>query len=240
MIKLTNVTKKFSNYYALQNINLTVDKHETVVIIGASGSGKSTLLRTINYLEVPTSGSVFIHGTKLTHKNHHTLCYKIGMVFQQFHLFPHMTVLQNLTYGPRNVLNEKMVNIIKKAQDLLSTFGIEDKLNSAPNDLSGGQKQKVAICRTLMMNPDVILFDEPTSALDPEVIKDVIQIIKNLQNQMTMVVITHQIKFAKIIANRIIFMDKGCIVADQPAREFFIRPRSPRARSFLTNIQSLI
>ena len=240
MIELKNVTKKFDDHYALKNINLILDKRETVVVIGSSGSGKSTLLRIINNLENPTSGSVLIDGTNLTKANRGKLCFKIGMVFQQFNLFPHMNVIENLTYGPLNVLDTNQADSEKKAIDLLERFGIKDKLNSAPNDLSGGQKQRAAICRALMMNPETILFDEPTSALDPEVIQDIIQIINDLKHQMTMVVITHQINFAKIIADRIIFMDKGIILADQPAKEFFEKPNSHRARLFLANIGNLI
>ena len=240
MIELKNITKKFDDHYALKDINLILDKRETVVVIGSSGSGKSTLLRTINNLENPTSGSVLIDGTKLTRKNRGKLCFKIGMVFQQFNLFPHMSVLENLTYGPRNVLDANIIDTEKKARDLLEQFGIGDKIDAAPNDLSGGQKQRAAICRALMMDPEIILFDEPTSALDPEVIRDIIQIINDLKNQMTMVVITHQINFAKIIADRIIFMDKGVILADQPAKEFFEKPNSPRARLFLANVSDLI
>jgi ABC-type polar amino acid transport system ATPase subunit len=240
MIELQNVTKKFDSQYALKNINLTFDKRETVVIIGSSGSGKSTLIRCINNLENPTSGAVLIDGEKLTRKNRGKLCFKIGMVFQQFNLFPHMSVLENLTYGPRNVLNTNQIDAQQKARDLLGRFGIADKLNAAPADLSGGQKQRAAICRALMMDPETILFDEPTSALDPEVIRDIIKIINDLKTQMTMVVITHQINFAKIIADRIIFMDKGVVLADQPADEFFEKPTSHRARLFLANIGDLI
>jgi polar amino acid transport system ATP-binding protein len=240
MIELKDINKKFDDNYALKNINLILDKRETVVILGSSGSGKSTLLRIINNLEEPTSGAVLIDKIKLTQRNRRKLCFKIGMVFQQFNLFPHMTVLENLTYGPRNVLDANPIDTEKKARNLLISFGIEDKIYSAPNDLSGGQKQRAAICRALMMNPEIILFDEPTSALDPEVIKDIVEIINNLKNQMTMVVITHQINFARIIADRVIFMDKGLILCDQPAAEFFVRPSSHRARLFLANIGDLM
>jgi polar amino acid transport system ATP-binding protein len=240
MIELKNVTKKFDSHYALRDINLTFDKRETVVVIGSSGSGKSTLIRCINNLENPTSGSVLINGEKLTQKNRGKLCFKIGMVFQQFNLFPHMSVLENLTYGPRNVLHANQIDTEQKARDLLERFGIADKINSAPADLSGGQKQRAAICRALMMDPETILFDEPTSALDPEVIRDIIKIINDLKTQVTMVVITHQINFAKIIADRIIFMDKGVVLADQPAAEFFEKPTSHRARLFLSNVSDLI
>ncbi|MDA9163747.1 amino acid ABC transporter ATP-binding protein [Rickettsiaceae bacterium] len=240
MIVLKNVTKQFGDHTAIKDINLTFDKRETVVIIGSSGSGKSTLLRCINNLENPTSGSVLIDDKKLTRRTRSKLCFKIGMVFQQFNLFPHMSVLENLTYGPRTVLNAGQSASEEKARVLLEKFGILDKANSYPLDLSGGQKQRAAICRALMMDPETILFDEPTSALDPEVVKDIIEIINDLKQQMTMVVITHHIKFARIIADRIIFMDKGLILADQPAKEFFQKPTSHRARLFLENVGDLM
>jgi len=240
MIVLEKVSKKFGDHLALQDVNITFDKRETVVIIGSSGSGKSTLLRCINNLENPTSGSVLIDGKKLTRRNRSKLCFKIGMVFQQFNLFPHMSVLDNLTYGPLNVLHENKIDAEKKARTLLERFGIIEKINSAPQALSGGQKQRVAICRALMMDPETMLFDEPTSALDPEVVKDIIEIINDLKHQMTMVVITHHIKFAQVIADRIIFMDKGRILADQPADQFFNKPSSHRARLFLANISDLM
>ena len=211
-----------------------------MVIIGASGSGKSTLIRCINNLENPTTGSVLIDGKKLTRRNRGKLCFKIGMVFQQFNLFPHMSVLENLTYGPINVIKANKKQSEEKATLLLKQFGILEKIYSYPMDLSGGQKQRVAIVRALMMDPEVMLFDEPTSALDPEVVKDIIEIISQLKNQMTMIVITHHIKFAKIIADRIIFMDQGKVLADQPADEFFEKPNSHRARLFLQNVGDLI
>lgn len=240
MIILENVSKKFGVHEAISNINLTFDKRETVVIIGSSGSGKSTLLRCINNLENPTSGSVLINGKKLTRRNRGKLCFRIGMVFQQFNLFPHMTVLENLTYGPVNVIKVKHKDAGEKARGLLKQFGVLSKVHSYPSDLSGGQKQRVAIARALMMDPEVMLFDEPTSALDPEVVKDIIEIIAELKNQMTMIVITHHIKFAKVIADRVIFMDHGKILADQPAAEFFKKPVSHRARLFLENVGDLI
>ena len=240
MIALQNVSKDFAGQQAITDINLVFDKRETVVIIGASGSGKSTLIRCINNLENPTTGSVLIDGKKLTRRNRGKLCFKIGMVFQQFNLFPHMSVLENLTYGPINVIKANKKQSEEKATLLLKQFGILEKIYSYPMDLSGGQKQRVAIVRALMMDPEVMLFDEPTSALDPEVVKDIIEIISQLKNQMTMIVITHHIKFAKIIADRIIFMDQGKVLADQPADEFFEKPNSHRARLFLQNVGDLI
>lgn len=240
MIRLEKVTKKYGSQYGIKDVNITFDKRETVVVIGSSGSGKSTLLRCINNLENPTSGSVLIDGTRLTRRNRGKLCFKIGMVFQQFNLFPHMDVMDNLVYGPCNVKNIGRQEAEKKARELLKKFGLENKSTAMPQNLSGGQKQRVAICRALMMDPEVMLFDEPTSALDPEVVKDIIQIINDLKSQMTMIVITHHIKFAKVIADRIIFMDSGQALADQPAAEFFEKPKSHRARLFLENVGDLM
>ena len=240
MIILENVVKQFNDNIAIKNINLTFDKKETTVIIGSSGSGKSTLLRCINNLENPTSGSVIINGKKLTKRNRSKLCFKIGMVFQQFNLFPHMSVIENLCYGPLNVLHTNKDDTFDKAKKLLDKFGILKKADSSPSGLSGGEKQRVAICRALMMDPETMLFDEPTSALDPEIVKDIIEIIINLKEQMQMIVITHHIKFAKIIADRIIFMDKGLVLADQPAVEFFNKPNSHRAKLFLSNVGELM
>lgn len=240
MIVLENVSRQFKDHVAIKDINLTFDKRETVVILGSSGSGKSTLIRCINNLENPTSGSVLIDGTKLTRRNRGKLCFKIGMVFQQFNLFPHMNVMENLIYGPCNVLGMKKNVAIERAIELLKQFSMLKKKLAMPQKLSGGQKQRVAICRALMMDPEIMLFDEPTSALDPEVIKDIIEIIADLKQRMTMIVITHHIKFARIIADRIIFMDHGQVLSDQPAEEFFTKPSSHRARLFLENVGDLI
>ncbi len=240
MIALQNVSKSFAGQQVISDINLVFDKRETVVIIGPSGSGKSTLIRCINNLENPTTGAVLIDGKKLTRRNRVKLCFKFGMVFQQFHLFPHMTVLENLTYGPINVIKARLKESEEKAKGLLKQFGVLEKAYFYPMDLSGGQKQRVAIARALMMNPEIMLFDEPTSALDPEVVKDIIEIISQLKNQITMIVITHHVKFAKIIADRVIFMDQGKVLADQPANEFFKKPNSHRARLFLQNVGDLI
>lgn len=240
MIVLENVTKKFGNIPALKNVNLVFDKKEVVVLTGSSGSGKSTLIRCVNSLEDPTSGVIKINGQKLDRSNRGKLCSKIGMVFQQFNLFPHMSVIDNLTYSPIKVLSKSRHEIVARANELLKNFGMLEKANNMPKDLSGGQKQRIAICRTLMMNPEIIFFDEPTSALDIETIQDIIKIIKELKNKITMVIITHHIKFAKIVADRIIFMDRGLVLADQNAKEFFKKPESHRARLFLANIKDLI
>ncbi|MCP5369997.1 MAG: amino acid ABC transporter ATP-binding protein [Rickettsiaceae bacterium] len=240
MIILDQVTKNYNDNAAISNVSLTFDKRETTVIIGSSGSGKSTLLRCINNLEVPTHGSVIINGQKLSKNNRSKLCFKIGMVFQQFNLFPHMDVLTNLLYAPLHVMKKNYKQMQTKALDLLKSFGMEEKAYSMPNELSGGQKQRVAICRALMMDPEMILFDEPTSALDPEVVKDIINIIQALKSQMSMIIVTHHIKFAKVIADRVIFMDKGVVLSDEPAKQFFTKSISHRARLFLDNVGDLI
>ena len=240
MIELENVSKKFDSHYAIKDVNLKFDKRETVVVLGPSGSGKSTLLRCINNLENPSKGSVIIDGTTLTRKNRSKLCFKIGMVFQQFNLFPHMNVLENLMYAPCNVRGIKRKEAEDKANEVLKQFSLSNKRLSSPRELSGGQKQRAAICRALMMEPELMLFDEPTSALDPEIIKDIIEIINVLKNHMTMIVITHHIKFAKIIADRIIFMDNGQVLADETAEQFFTKSKSHRARLFLENVGDLM
>jgi polar amino acid transport system ATP-binding protein len=240
MISLEKLSKKYGKSYAIKDITASFDGYSVTSIIGASGSGKSTLLRCINGLEEPTGGQVYVNGTKLTAKNKRKLRLKIGMVFQNFNLFPHMDVEQNLTYSPVNVLGMKLGEAKAKAVELLDKFGLKEKLHNKPANLSGGQKQRVAICRALMMNPEVMLFDEPTSALDPEVIKEVIEAISLLKTQMTMIVVTHHIKFAKAISDRIIFMDKGLVLCDQNIDDFFEKPKSHRARLFLENVGDLM
>jgi polar amino acid transport system ATP-binding protein len=240
MIRLEKISKKYGRNYAIKDININLAANETIAIIGSSGSGKSTLLRCINGLEEPTQGHIFLNEEKLTRKNKKRLCLKIGMVFQNFNLFPHLNVLDNLTYAPINVLGIKKDVAKIEAIKFLEQFGLKQKLTAWPKDLSGGQKQRIAICRALMMNPEIMLFDEPTSSLDPEIIKDVIEAILLLKTQMTMLIVTHHIKFAKAIADRIIFMDHGLILANQPTQEFFDRPDSHRARLFLENVGDLI
>lgn len=240
MIELKNLSKHFKDHVAIKDINVKIDKKETVAILGASGSGKSTLLRSINYLEEPTKGSVHINGTRITQKNRHKLCAKLGMVFQNYNLFPHMSVLQNMIYAPMNVYGKSREETSAKAHELLKQFNMTDKIDDMPRNLSGGQKQRAAICRSLMMDPEAMLFDEPTSALDPEIIKDIVEIILDLKKKMTMIFITHHIKFAKIIADRVLFMDNGLLLADQKADSFFAKPNSHRARLFLQNIGDLL
>lgn len=240
MIIFDKISKNYDKISAIKDINLEFKKKETTAIIGSSGSGKSTLLRIINGLEIPTTGNLIINGKKLTVRNRRKICLKIGMVFQGFNLFPHFSVRENLIYAPINVLGMKLELATAKAKELLQQFGLTQKSTSFPVNLSGGQKQRVAICRALMMEPEIMLFDEPTSALDPENIKDIIEIISLLKNQMTMIVVTHHLKFAKAIADKIIFMDHGQVLADQSASEFFVKPKSHRARLFLENIGDLM
>ena len=240
MIIFDKISKNYDKISAIKDINLEFKKKETTAIIGSSGSGKSTLLRIINGLEIPTTGNLIINGKKLTVRNRRKICLKIGMVFQGFNLFPHFSVRENLIYAPINVLGMKLELATAKAKELLQQFGLTQKSTSFPVNLSGGQKQRVAICRALMMEPEIMLFDEPTSALDPENIKDIIEIISLLKNQMTMIVVTRHLKFAKAIADKIIFMYHGQVLADQSASEFFVKPKSHRARLFLENIGDLM
>ncbi|MFV9930625.1 MAG: amino acid ABC transporter ATP-binding protein [Rickettsia endosymbiont of Haemaphysalis japonica] len=240
MIILEKVCKRYSKNYAIKNIDLSFTTKETTVIIGPSGSGKTTLLRILNNLEEPSSGTFLVDRKKLLLKDRRKLRLKVGMVFQNFNLFPHLTVGENLIYTPVNVLNLPKEQAISMAKALLAKFKLTQKFDSYPASLSGGQKQRTAIARALMMKPKILLFDEPTSALDPENIKDVIENINLLKDQMSMVVVTHHLKFAKLIADRIIFMDQGQILANQPAEDFFNKPASHRARLFLENIGDLI
>lgn len=236
MIKIEKLTKKYHGEYVLKNASFEVKANETLAIVGPSGSGKTTLLRCINHLEESTSGNVYLNGLKITKKDAKHLCLKMGMVFQHCNLFPHMDVMSNLTYSPHKVLGKNLADSTKKATALLEHFSIKSKATSMPSQLSGGQKQRVAIARALMMDPEIMLFDEPTSALDPEVIKDVVYAIEELKSKMTIIVVTHHLKFARAIADRIIFMDQGQLLCDQKTEEFFNEPSSHRARLFLENV----
>jgi len=236
MIIIENISKKYSGHYAIKNINFKVDVQEVLAIVGPSGSGKSTLLRCINHLEEPSSGNIIINGKKVTTKSSNKLRLKVGMVFQHFNLFPHMNVLENLVYSPCKVKNMREDLAKDKAIKLLETFGLSNKSHFMPNNLSGGQKQRVSIARAIMMDPEIILFDEPTSALDPEVIQDVVEANLLLKSQMTIIVVTHHIRFARAIADRIIFMDQGQVLCDQPKHEFFEKPKSQRAKLFLGKV----
>ena len=238
MIELKDVRKSFGKNEVLKGINLHVDKGEVVVIIGPSGSGKSTVLRTMNYLEEPTSGQVIVDGMDLSDKNKlNAVRTEVGMVFQNFNLFPHMTVLDNLTLAPVNV--RKMDK--KEAQDiamkLLERVGLADKAQMYPDSLSGGQKQRVAIARALAMKPKVMLFDEPTSALDPEMVREVLDVMKLLADEgMTMVIVTHEMGFAKEVADRVLFVDGGQILEDGTPSQVFDAPTIDRTKLFLSKI----
>lgn len=224
---------------ALDGITTEIDKGEVVVVIGPSGSGKSTFLRSLNLLEDPTEGTILFEGVDITNPktdiNLHRR--KMGMVFQHFNLFPHMTVLKNLTLAPTKLLKISKEEAEEKAKKLLETVGLADRCNDYPAMLSGGQKQRVAIVRALAMNPDVILFDEPTSALDPEMVGEVLEVMKELAKQgMTMVVVTHEMGFAREVASRVIFMDEGKIVEENNPKDFFENPRNPRLKDFLSKV----
>ena len=238
MIDLKDVRKSFGKNEVLKGINLHIDKGEVVVIIGPSGSGKSTVLRTMNYLEEPTSGQVIVDGMDLSDKNKlNEVRTEVGMVFQNFNLFPHMTVLENLTLAQINVrkTDKKAANDI--AMKLLERVGLSDKANVYPDSLSGGQKQRVAIARALAMKPKVMLFDEPTSALDPEMVREVLDVMKSLADEgMTMVIVTHEMGFAKEVADRVLFVDGGQILEDGTPAQVFDAPTSDRTKLFLSKI----
>lgn len=240
MIETKNLSKSFGSLSVFKDLNVTVKKGEVLVIIGPSGSGKSTFLRCLNHLEEPTHGEVFIEGEKLSTKNkNHTrnIIKKIGMVFQNFNLFPHMTVLQNVMEAPLTVKGEDKVEVLNASKDIIEKVGLKDKLAYYPSKLSGGQKQRVAIARALAMNPDLMLFDEPTSALDPELVGEVLGVMKDLAKEgMTMVVVTHEMGFAKEVADRVIFMDGGKIVEESTPEEFFTSPKEQRTKEFLNKI----
>lgn len=239
MIKIQNVSKKFKDLLVLKDISLEIDKGEVVAIIGPSGSGKSTLLRCINLLEMPTSGKIYINGEMINEKNAkiEKIRKNIGMVFQHFNLFPHMTVLGNMTYAPMVVNKLSKEEAEKQASVLLERVGLKDKMNEYPSKLSGGQKQRVAIARALAMKPDILLFDEPTSALDPEMVKEVLEVIKSLAHTgITMVLVTHEMGFAREVADRICFLDEGRVAEIAPPGEFFSSPKSARAQQFLDRV----
>lgn len=236
MIKIQNVFKNFGNLEVLKGISLDIEKSEVIAIIGPSGSGKSTLLRCMNLLEVPTKGSIYIEDQDITEPKIDILKIRqnVGMVFQHFNLFPHMTVMDNMTYAPIKVKKIEKAHAEKIAMDLLKRVGLEDKANEYPGKLSGGQKQRVAIARSLAMEPEIMLFDEPTSALDPEMVKEVLQVIKSLAHTgITMALVTHEMAFAREVADRICFLDEGKLVEIAPPAEFFSSPKSERAKQFL-------
>lgn len=239
MIKVSNLHKRFGKLDVLKGINTDIEKGEIVVIIGPSGSGKSTFLRCLNMLEEPDQGEVIFEGVKLNDKkcNIDEQRQKMGMVFQQFNLFPHMTILENITLAPIKLKKESKEEAEKKAIQLLKRVGLEDKAESYPNQLSGGQKQRIAIVRALAMSPDVMLFDEPTSALDPEMVGEVLEVMKGLaKDGMTMVVVTHEMGFAREVATRVMFMDQGNIVEEGTPEDIFDNPQNPRTKEFLSKV----
>lgn len=241
MIKVSSLHKKFGNLHVLKGIDVHIKKGEIVVVIGPSGSGKSTFLRCLNLLEHPSKGEIIFEGVSITDKNNdiNKQRQKMGMVFQQFNLFPHMTVLENITLAPRKVKKIAEEEAEKIAFDLLRRIGLEEKAYSYPSQLSGGQKQRIAIARALAMSPDVMLFDEPTSALDPEMVGEVLDVMKELASEgMTMVIVTHEMGFAKEVANRVIFMDEGKIIEEGPPEEIFSNPQHPRTKDFLGKVLS--
>ncbi|CDF58642.1 amino acid ABC transporter ATP-binding protein [Thermobrachium celere] len=238
MIEVKKLNKRFKNLHVLKDVDLKVQKGEVVVIIGPSGSGKSTLLRCLNLLEVPESGDVIFEGIKINDKDVdiNKIRQKMGMVFQSFNLFPNMTVLENITISPIKLKKKPTEEANRTALDLLRRVGLGDKANYYPSKLSGGQKQRVAIARALAMEPDVMLFDEPTSALDPEMVKEVLTVMKELAyDGMTMVIVTHEMNFAKEVGDRIIFMDGGKIVEEGSPDDIFTSPKSERLREFLSH-----
>ena len=239
MISVKNLSKNFGDLQVLKNVSLDIQKGEKVIIVGPSGSGKSTLLRCLNLLEIPTSGNIIFDNTDITDKkcDINRIRRRMGMVFQHFNLFPHMTVLENISLAP--VMTKKLTKAEadQKAKSLLERVGLSDKANAYPSQLSGGQKQRIAIVRALAMDPDVMLFDEPTSALDPEMVGEVLEVMRELaENNMTMVVVTHEMAFAREAGTRVLFMDEGNILEDASPKEFFENPQNPRLKEFLSKI----
>ncbi|MBQ9097300.1 MAG: amino acid ABC transporter ATP-binding protein [Clostridia bacterium] len=240
VIRTENLSKCFKGtIHALNGISTEIKRGEVVVIIGPSGSGKSTFLRSLNLLEEPTGGHIYFENTDIMDPKTdiNLMRRRMSMVFQQFNLFPHMTVLKNLTMGPIKLLKMSKAEAEEKALALLERVGLKDRANAYPSQLSGGQKQRVAIVRALCMNPDVMLFDEPTSALDPEMVGEVLDVMKSLAKEgMTMVVVTHEIGFAKEVASRVLFIDEGKIMEEGTPEEIFTAPKNPRTRSFLGKV----
>lgn len=239
MIRVNNLHKSFEKNEVLKGINEHIEKGEVVVVIGPSGSGKSTFLRCLNLLEVPTSGEIIFEGKNITDKkvDINKIREKMGMVFQQFNLFPHKTVLDNLTIAPIKVKGVSKADAEKKAKELLDRVGLLNKADAYPSSLSGGQKQRIAIARALAMDPDVMLFDEPTSALDPEMVGEVLNVMKELAKEgMTMVVVTHEMGFAREVGDRIIFMDGGKVLESGTPEEIFQNPKNPRTIDFLSKV----
>ena len=239
MIDVKHLSKSFGDHLVLDDISEHIHPGEKVVVIGPSGSGKSTFLRCLNLLEIPTKGSITFDGTEITDPkvDIDRIRRQMGMVFQQFNLFPHMTVKQNITLAPTKLKLMTKAQADKKALELLERVGLPDKANAYPKQLSGGQQQRIAIARALAMNPDVMLFDEPTSALDPEMVGEVLEIMKELADEgMTMVVVTHEMGFARSVATRVLFMDEGVIAEQNKPEAFFTHPQNPRLQEFLSKV----
>ncbi|WP_448972932.1 amino acid ABC transporter ATP-binding protein [Oribacterium sp.] len=238
LIKVEHLHKQFKNQEVLHDISVEIHKGDVISIIGPSGSGKSTFLRCLNALESPTKGDIFFEGQSVLHsKNVDALRQKMGMVFQQFNLFPHMSILDNLTLGPRKLLKKSKEEAEEKAMALLKRVGLEDKAQQFPLQLSGGQQQRVAIVRALAMEPDVMLFDEPTSALDPEMVGEVLQVMRDLaEEKMTMVVVTHEMGFAREVSNRVLFLEDGYFITEAAPEDFFYHSKNERVQSFLSKV----
>ena len=239
LIQVKHLDKSFGSLKVLKDVTVDIYKGDVVCVIGASGSGKSTFLRCLNRLEEPTGGQIFFEGVDITDAktdiNKHRQ--KMGMVFQQFNLFPHMTIMDNLTLAPIKLQGKKKEEIEPEAMKLLERVGLADRANAYPSQLSGGQKQRIAIVRALCMKPDVMLFDEPTSALDPEMVGEVLGVMKDLADEkMTMVVVTHEMGFAREVANRVMFMDGGSFVEENAPEEFFANPKNERLKTFLSKV----
>jgi len=239
VIEVSNLTKSYGNLEVLKGISATIEKNEVVCVIGPSGSGKSTFLRCINLLETPTEGSVYIDGERINTKSAdiNKIRQKLGMVFQNFNLFPHMTTVENVMIGQIKVNRTDKAKAKNQALELLKAVGLEDKADVYPGSLSGGQKQRAAIARALAMKPEIMLFDEPTSALDPEMVGEVLEVMRELAHQgMTMVIVTHEMGFAKEVADRVLFMDEGLIVEEGRPGEIFGDPKNERTKSFLSKV----
>ena len=241
IISVRDLEKHFNAgaVHALRGVSIDINKGDVLVVIGPSGSGKSTFLRCLNLLELPTGGTVIFEGTDLTAPNTNINLYRrrMGMVFQHFNLFPHMTVLKNLTLGPTQLLGKSKQEAEEKAMSLLERVGLADRADAYPSQLSGGQKQRIAIVRALCMEPDVMLFDEPTSALDPEMVGEVLDVMKELAEEgMTMVCVTHEMGFAREVASRVVFMDEGSIMEEGSPEDIFDNPKGERLRSFLSKV----
>ncbi len=239
IIRVENLQKSFGKVNVLKGVNAEIKKGDVMVVIGPSGSGKSTFLRCLNRLEEPSGGHINFNGVDITDKkcNINVHRQKMGMVFQQFNLFPHMTVLRNMTVGPMKLLGKSKEEAEQKAMALLERVGLADRADAYPSQLSGGQKQRIAIVRALCMDPEVLLFDEPTSALDPEMVGEVLEVMKELAREgMTMVVVTHEMGFAKEVGTEVVFIDEGIIIEQAPPEEFFKNPKNPRLRDFLSKV----